>query len=84
MASRTFLPYANLVGSEYVIVVPYVLITNYRHMTKVLTPLMSYVTNEVKEDLKPNTPALVSHYFLKFFLLTLCIRWKPSSSFLPK
>jgi len=44
MASRTFLPYANLIGSEF--------------MTKMLTPLLQYC-NEIKEDLKPNSSALM-------------------------
>jgi hypothetical protein len=44
MASRTFLPYANLIAADFA--------------TKMLTPLLLYC-NEIKDELKPSSPALM-------------------------
>eukprot|EP00026_Physarum_polycephalum_P001440 Phypoly_transcript_01441.p1 GENE.Phypoly_transcript_01441~~Phypoly_transcript_01441.p1 ORF type:complete len:1034 (+),score=181.95 Phypoly_transcript_01441:244-3345(+) len=44
MAARTFLPYANLIGTEFT--------------SKMVTPLLQYC-NDIKEELKPNSPTLL-------------------------
>lgn len=41
-----------------------------------LTPLLQYCTNDIKEDLKPSTPALVHifcHSFIDLFVFINCL-----------